>query len=69
VRPPLEAPPGVEIVRPRTDNCSMAFVLNHGVKTVDLRLPNPARDLLTGAEHGGELALEPLAVALLEEER
>jgi Beta-galactosidase C-terminal domain len=32
-----------------------------------VRLRKPARDLLTGAEHGGELTLEPLGVAVLQE--
>jgi beta-galactosidase len=68
VRPPLDAPPGVEVVRRRTDDRTFTFVLNHGERTVEVRLPGPARDLLTGAEHTGELVLEPLDVAVLEEQ-
>jgi beta-galactosidase len=68
VRPPLDAPPGVEVVRRRTDDRAFTFVLNHGESTVEVRLPGSARDLLTGTEHGGELVLEPLDVAVLEEQ-
>jgi beta-galactosidase len=67
VETPLEAPPGVEVVRRKTGEASFLFVLNHGDESVEVRLRKPARDLLTGAEHGGELTLEPLGVAVLQE--
>jgi beta-galactosidase len=67
IRVPLEAPRGVEVVRRRTDERSFVFVLNHKDEAVELRLSKPARDLLTGAEHSGDLTLEPLGVAVLEE--
>jgi beta-galactosidase len=67
VEAPLEAPPGVEVVRRKTGEASFLFVLNHGDETVEVQLPKPARDLLTGAESGGELTLEPMGVAVLEE--
>jgi beta-galactosidase len=67
VEAPLEAPPGVEVVRRKTGGASFLFVLNHGDQSVEVRLPRPARDLLTGTEHGGELTLEPMGVAVLEE--
>jgi beta-galactosidase len=67
VEAPLEAPPGVEVVRRKTGGASFLFVLNHGDQRVEVRLPQPARDLLTGTEHGGELTLEPMGVAVLEE--
>ena len=67
VEAPLEAPPGVEVVRRKTGGAFFLFVLNHGDETAEVQLPKPARDLLTGAEHGGEFTLEPLGVAVLEE--
>ena len=67
VEAPLEAPPGVKVVRRKTGEASFLFVLNHGDESVEVRLRKPARDLLTGAEHGGELTLEPLGVAVLQE--
>ena len=67
VETPLEAPPGVEIVRRKTGEASFLFVLNHKDESVELRLKGPGRDLLTGAEQAGELTLEPMGVAVLEE--
>ena len=67
VKAPLEALPGVEAVRRKTGEASFLFVLNHGDETAEVHLPKPARDLLTGAERGGEFTLEPLGVAVLEE--
>ena len=67
VEAPLEAPAGVEVVRRKTGRASFLFVLNHGDQSAEVRLPLPARDLLTGAKHGGDLTLEPMGVAVLEE--
>jgi beta-galactosidase len=67
VETPLEAPPGVEIVRRKTGDASFLFVLNHKDESVELRLKGPGRDLLTGTEQAGELILEPMGVAVLEE--
>jgi beta-galactosidase len=67
VRPTVEAPPGVDAVRRKTENASFLFVLNHNEKAVEIRLPNPGRDLLTGTEHDPKLTLDPLEVAILQE--
>ena len=67
VQPPLEVPPGVEVVRRRTGEASFLFVLNHNDESVGLRLKGPGRDLLTGTDQAGELILEPMGVAVLEE--
>jgi len=64
---PLEAPPGVEVVRRKTGEDSFLFILNHGAQPAKVRLDGPARDLLAGSEHGGTLTLEPLGVAVLRE--
>ena len=65
VRPTAEAPHGVDTVRRKTEAASFLFLLNHNQKAVEVRLPNPSRDLLTGEVHEGTLALEPLGVAIL----
>ncbi len=67
VSAPLEAPPGVEVVRRKTEEASFLFVLNHNAESAEVRLDGPVRDLLTGEKHEGALALDPLEVAVLEE--
>jgi hypothetical protein len=42
-------------------------LLNHNEEAVEVGLPNPGRDLLTGAEHYSNLVLYPLEVAVLKE--
>jgi beta-galactosidase len=63
----LEAPLGVEVVRRKKDGSSFLFALNHSHETVDLQLPGPGRDLLSGRRHEASVALEPLGVMVLEE--
>jgi beta-galactosidase len=67
VVPTAEVPPGVDAVRCKTENASYLFLLNHNEETVELVLPNPGRDLLTGTEHHSKLILDPLEVAILQE--
>jgi beta-galactosidase len=67
VRPTAEVPPGVDAVRRRTEDASFLFLLNHNQEAVEVRLPNPAQDLLTGTEHRSNLVLNPLEVAILKE--
>jgi beta-galactosidase len=69
VSAPLEAPSGVEVVRRKTEKASFLFVLNHNAESAEVRLDGPVLDLLTGEEHDGALALDPLGVAVLEETR
>ncbi|TCJ18062.1 beta-galactosidase [Rubrobacter taiwanensis] len=66
VRPPLEAPAGVEVVRRTAGERSFLFALNHSEEPVELRLEDPARDLLTG-ERRDTLQLAPRGIAILEE--
>jgi beta-galactosidase len=68
VRPTAEVPPGVDAVRRRSEDASFLFVLNHNQEAVEIRLPNPGRDLLTATEHDLQLILDPLEVAILQEE-
>jgi beta-galactosidase len=67
MRPTAEVLPGVDAVRRKTEDASFLFLLNHNQETVEVRLPNPGRDLLTGAEHDSQLILDPFGVAVLKE--
>jgi beta-galactosidase len=67
VRRTAEVPPGVDAVRRKTEDTSFLFLLNHNDEAVEVGLPNPGRDLLTGTEHDSNLALDPLEVAVLKE--
>jgi beta-galactosidase len=69
VGPTLEAPPGVDAVRRINEDLSYLFVVNHNDEAVEVRLPNPGRNLLAGTEHDSQLVLEPLEVAILHEKR
>jgi beta-galactosidase len=67
VRPTAEVPPGVDAVRRKTEVASFLFLLNHNNDTVEVKLPNPGRNLLAGTEHDSNLVLDPLEVAVLKE--
>ena len=41
----------------------------HTQEAVEVRLPNPGQDLLTGKEHSSNLVLDLLEVAILKERR
>jgi beta-galactosidase len=63
---PLAAPAGVEIVRREHAERSFLFALNHGDEPVELALPGPAVELMSG-ETVDRVRLEPLGVAVVEE--
>jgi beta-galactosidase len=67
VAPALRVPPSVDAVRRKTEDVSFLFLLNHNEETVEVRLPEPVRDLLTGKKHDSTLILDPLEVAVLRE--
>jgi beta-galactosidase len=67
LRPPLETPPGVEVVRRSAGAESFVFVLNHGEDAVEVRLDGQFSDLLTGTQTSGILSLEPFGLAVLHE--
>jgi beta-galactosidase len=69
VRPTAEVPPGVDAVRRKTEDASYLFMLNHNQEGVEIQLPRPVQDLLTGTAHHPNLVLDPLEVAILQEER
>jgi beta-galactosidase len=61
--PTLALPPGVELARRGT----LAFVLNHGHAPVELAWPEAGRELLSGRDLAGRLALGPLGVAVVQQ--
>jgi beta-galactosidase len=65
VRPPLEAPPGVEVVRRQGEGRSFLFLLNHGAQEARVELDGRYRDALSDDECSGALSLEPFGVAVL----
>jgi beta-galactosidase len=67
VRTTLDAPPGIDAVRRRTEDASFLFLLNHNDSAVEVELSQPGRDLLTGANYDATLTLEPFEVAVLQE--
>jgi beta-galactosidase len=62
----VPASPGVEAVRRSVNGRSFLFLLNHGAQEATVELDGKYRDLLTGMEQSGTLALEPFAVAVLD---
>jgi beta-galactosidase len=67
VKPTADVPTGVDAVRRKTEDASFLFLLNHNQEAVEVWLPSPGRDLLTGKVHGSNLVLDPLEVAILKE--
>jgi beta-galactosidase len=67
VKPTADVPPGVDAVRRKTEDASFLFLLNHNKEAVEVRVPNPGRDLLLGTEHDSQLIVDPLGVAILQE--
>jgi beta-galactosidase len=65
VTAPLDAPPGVEITRREGAGRGYTFVLNHQPHPVQIPLPQPMRDLLTGQTHAQAILVPPLDVAIL----
>jgi beta-galactosidase len=65
VAPPLEAPPGVEVVRREGDGRAFLFLLNHGTEDAKVEVGGGFRDALTGSDCAGAVTLEPFGVAVL----
>ncbi|WP_435587969.1 beta-galactosidase trimerization domain-containing protein [Micromonospora aurantiaca (nom. illeg.)] len=66
VRPPVGAPPGVEVVRRRSADRSWLFVVNH--TTEPARLAVTGTELLGGVRCDGELEVPAGEVAVVREE-
>jgi beta-galactosidase len=67
VRPPAEAPSGVEVVRRRDGDRTWLFAINH--TDTEVRLPAHGVELLTGGHCAGELSLPAGEVAVVREDR
>jgi beta-galactosidase len=68
VKPVLEAPAGVEVVRRSTPRSSMVFLLNHRDGHVEVPLSDPGVNLVDGSEvHRGLFRLGPRGVAIIRE--
>ncbi|GAC1328643.1 MAG: beta-galactosidase [Chloroflexota bacterium] len=65
VMPALEAPRGVEVTVRVKGNESYIFLLNHTTETIDVPIPEPMQDLLTGEEHVIQVRTLPFGVAVL----
>lgn len=63
----LAAPAGVEATRRVNANGSFLFLLNHNPGPVEVALPRPAHDLLTGTPHAGTVVMEPYGVLVLKD--
>ena len=69
VRPPLDVPGGVEVVRREHDHATFLFLLNHTDRGVQVSLTTPVTDVLTGEERSADLSLGPRGVAVLQQVR
>ncbi len=67
LRPPLDAPAGVEVVRRSADAQSYVFILNHSEDPVEVKLDRPLEDLLTQKQVPKILSLEPYGLVILHE--
>jgi beta-galactosidase len=66
MRPALEAPAGIEVVRRVRGERTFLFVLNHTRDTRDVHVGGQYRDLLTGALHTETISLDPYGLAILD---
>ena len=65
---PMDAPAGVEITQRRNPTgATVTFMLNHGAAEIEVPLPSPMRDLLTGSALRDKVVLPPRGVAILAE--
>lgn len=65
IQPSLAVPPGVEIVSRQRAGQIYQFVLNHNSEPVEISLPTPYRELLSGQAPGPKLELEAYGVGIL----
>lgn len=66
IHAPLSASEGVEVTQRSTDGRDFMFILNHGAEAATAVLPYACRDLLTGRELAGRVALAPREVLIVE---
>ncbi|NNG35849.1 beta-galactosidase [Nakamurella aerolata] len=63
--PTSALPAGVEVVQRGEGDRALLFAVNHTAEPVDLPLPQPATDLLTGRSHAAIVSLGRYGVAML----
>ena len=66
IHAPQDLPAGVEMIRRTDGEQSWLFYLNHSEQEVKVRLDQPGRELLTGAQLAGSLRLGPAGVAVIQ---
>ena len=66
IHAPLFASEGVEVTQRSKDGRDFMFILNHGAEAATAVLPYACRDLLTGRELAGRVALAPREVLIVE---
>jgi len=59
-------PAGVELLQRVNGKSSFLFVLNHSGEKVNVSIERHGRDLLTGTEINGSVALEPSGIAVIQ---
>jgi beta-galactosidase len=68
LRPPVSAPPGVEVVFRADGTRSWLFLLNHTTKTVEIALDRGSIALLDGCQPRRTVQIEPFGAAIVESE-
>jgi beta-galactosidase len=65
ITPALDVPAGVEVVSRQHNGTSFQFLLNHNQASVEIKLGEPALDILSEVTHTQSLTLEGYGVAIL----
>jgi len=65
LKPELDAPEGVEVVRRSAEDRSFLFLLNHTQETAEVTVGAETQSVLDGDEHLGTVVLPPFGVAVL----
>ncbi len=65
VKPPLDAPAGVEVTVRKSGKKQWMFVLNHTATAQSVSLPGAFADVLSGQSHTGKLELGAYGVSIL----
>jgi beta-galactosidase len=66
IKPPLDAPPGVEVTVRKSGDKQWMFVLNHTSVSQTVNIPKTFVDVLTGSNHTGKVELSGYGVRVLQ---
>ncbi|HWW86213.1 MAG TPA: beta-galactosidase trimerization domain-containing protein, partial [Vicinamibacterales bacterium] len=66
VKPPIDAPTGIEVTVRKAGGKQWMFVLNHAAAAQTVTISKPSTDVLTGEAHSGTIELGPYGVRVLE---